>query len=321
MDASTLVIAFLLVTAAALAGYLMSQWSSIRKGSIGIGWIAISIGVTLLLTTAAVVVLTVGLLPGLRLSPTIESAEHTRKSTQSDERMFERKQASREPMSATIKAAAPTDRGASSAVGRYIAEGHSKHRTGNETASAPSSREAKSSAMSQEAGLVFSAADPWAATNCVYASNPDPADLTRWRIENGCGAPVGVVLASCSNSQPECGGPSWDYQIDGMILPGKVQRPVIDADETWYGSQIRYVACMVAAPLTIELIGQNLESRSSPSWLQRFEAARNGDECLTRVRRLSDPGRDSGKSIDALLGADAPGKVHPGSTSDNEYTL
>jgi hypothetical protein len=320
MDASTLVIAFLLVTAASLAGYLLSQWSSVRSGSIGIGWVAISIGITLLLAAAAIVVLTVGLLSELRLSPNIESAEPRRRSTQAGsgtaERVLDRQEA---PMPA-----APTGRGGSRTAGRHIAEDLSEQPGGGiETASALSSlqrpgasREAKAS---HGGGLVFTDADPWAATNCVFALNLDPADLTRWTIENECGAPVGIVFASCSKSPWECTDrqfASWEYQVDGMILPGKIQRPVTYEEQTRYGNQIRYVACMVATPLAIELIGQDRESRSSSSWSEQFDAARNDDECLARVRKWSDAGRRSGSSIDVLLGANVPGKIHPDSASE-----
>lgn len=322
MDAATLVVVFLLVTAASLASYLWSQCISIR--SINISWVAISIGTILLLTAAAIVVLTVGLLPTLRLSPNIESAEQMRKSAQfgrgAAERVLDRQEAPMETSSATIRAGAPTARGDSSAAGGSIAEGHSEQRSGALSSLQPpgAPREVKSGAAPQGVGLVFTEADPWAATNCVLAFNPDPANPARWTIENECGAPVGVVFASCSKSPPECSSQSasWEYQIEGMILPGKAQRPVTDKEVTQYGSQIRYVACMVAAPLTIKLIGQSSESRSSPSWLEQFDATRKGDECLTRVQKWSDAGRASGLSIDVLLGANAPGRVRPGSTSE-----
>jgi hypothetical protein len=168
-------------------------------------------------------------------------------------------------------------------------------------------------------GLVFAEADPWAATNCVSAFNPDPADLARWTIDNDCGAPVGVVFVSCTESPPECNdrqSTSWEYQIDGMILPGKAQRPVTYDEETQYGRQIRYVACLVATPLAIKLIGQSSETRPSPSWLEQFDAVRKNDQCLTRVQSWSDAGRRSGKSIDVLLGTNVPGKARSGSTSE-----
>jgi hypothetical protein len=108
---------------------------------------------------------------------------------------------------------------------------------------------------------------------------------------------------------------AWEYQSNGMILPGKVQRPVTFTEETRYGSYIRYVACMVASPLAIELIGQSSELRSSPSWLEQFDAARNADECLRRVQRWSDAGRSSGQPIEVLLGGNAPGRIRPESTA------
>jgi len=296
MDVSTLVVVFLLVTAASLASYLLSQWGSLRSSNTGIGWVAITIGTTLLLAAAAIVVLTASLLPKLQLSPT-QSAQHMRKSTQAGsgtaERVLERQEATTEALSAGITA--PTDQGVSPVADRSLAEGDSEHPSGMETTRSSSSPQvpvapwdAKNSAAPLGAALVFMAADPWAATSCVYAFNPDPADLTRWTIDNECGAPVGIVFAACSERPTQCSdgqSTSWQYQSDGTILPGRAQRPVSQEQETQYGSQIRYVACMLASPLTIELIGQSSESRSSSSWQEQFDAARKLDECLMRVQK------------------------------------
>src|SRR5687767_15812675 len=57
MDTSTLIVVFLLVTAASLASYALSHWSSIR-GALNLSWAATSIGTTMLLVAAAIVVLT-----------------------------------------------------------------------------------------------------------------------------------------------------------------------------------------------------------------------------------------------------------------------
>jgi hypothetical protein len=320
-----LVVVFLLLSATSLARYLFSQWSSIRNSNRGIGWVATSIGITLLLAAASIVVLAVGLLPKLGLLPGIES-EPIRTSAQPGSGAAEEVRDREETSAATSRSRARTERDVSPASGRSDAHGYSEHRGGIEMASALSSQPSRASleakrdaATSDSAGLIFTAADPWAATNCVVAFNPDPADLTRWRIENECGGPVGLVFASCSTSPSECSSRasvSWEYRTDGMILPGKAQRSVTDEEDTQYGSQIRYVACMLAAPLTIKLIGQNSETRSSPEWLVQFDEARNSDECLALVRKWTDAGRGSGRSIDALLGGNAPGKVHPGATTE-----
>jgi len=315
VDAATLVVAFLLVTMASLAGYLLSQWGFIGNSNVSIiGWLGISIGTLLLLGAAAIVLLTVGLLPELPQMPNIEWLEQRRKSAQSDGTTAERRLDLREGRT-DATAATPTDRGVAPAESRSIAGGAAKDRNRFETtASSPqpsgSSREDKSSTALPRVGLVFMEADPWAATKCVYAINLDPG-LSRWKIENECGTPVGVVLASCSKGPRECGlaSTSWEYRRDGMILPGKIQRPVTDKEETQYGTQIRYVACVLATPVTIELIGQSGESRSSPSWSGNFAAARVDDECLRRVEEWSDAGRRTGQSIDVLLGANAPGNV------------
>jgi hypothetical protein len=320
-----LITIFLLVTAASLVSYLLSQWSFIRNGDKTIGWLAIGISTLLLMAAAAMVVLTTSWLPTLHLWPNDEKAERTRKSAQFGpgiaESVLHPLEASTEAPSAKIGPAVSEDRGVSPTAGRYATAGDSGRRTGSEAVSAPNSLQSSQAHWEAESGVgrVSAAVDPWAATNCVYAFNLDPADLTRWTIENECGVPVGIVFASCSASAPECNGRqsrSWEYQSDGMVLPGKAQRPVFYQEQTQYGRVIRYVACVVATPLAVKLIGQSSETRSSQSWAAQFDAARSSDECLTRVQQWSNAGLRSGNSIDVLLGQNLPGKVRPTFTSE-----
>jgi hypothetical protein len=120
MDASTLLVVFLLVSAASLASYLLSQWSPIRDSDRSLGWAAISIGTTLLLATAAIAVLTVGLLPKLRFSPSNEPAEQLLKSAQfgdaTAEPVLERQDPPTEASNATIRPVASSDRGVTPAA-------------------------------------------------------------------------------------------------------------------------------------------------------------------------------------------------------------
>jgi hypothetical protein len=55
---------------------------------------------------------------------------------------------------------------------------------------------------------------------------------------------------------------------------GKSQRAVTHAEKTQYGPQISHVACIVATPFAVKLIGMDSETRASPVWVEQFAAAR-----------------------------------------------
>jgi hypothetical protein len=317
VDASTLLVVFLLVSAASLASYVFSQWSAVRSGDRGVGWAAVGIGTTLLLAAAAIVVLTVSWLPAFRL-PENEPAQTVRvdpfgKGTAEPATGRQR------DTEVSRAAALPKEQ---DHAGRSVVDDRLSTGDDSEIPAALSSllspREssgAKGDTAPHGTNRAFAEADPWAATSCVIAFNPDLSDLSRWTIGNECGAPVGILFAACSACR-DSQFTSWEYQAGGMILPGRSQRPVTHEQETQYGNQIRYVACLVATPTAIELIGQNSETRSSSSWVERFATARANDACLSRVQMLSDMGRRSGKSIDVLLGVNAPGRIRPGVASE-----
>lgn len=321
MDASILVVVFLLVTAASLATYLLSQWSSIRSSTLGIGWVATSVGITLLLAAAGVVVLTVGLFPELQFSRDFGSTNQMRRSAPlgsgAAERVLGAEEATTEASVDALEATPSSDRSARRAAGRSIADGASESRAAVETTAALQS---PATAPQEQNGaaphrLAPAVADPWAATNCVAAINPDPTDRTRWFVENECSAPVALVFASCSKGPSECGyrhTTSWEYRIDGMILPDKRQRTVTFAEQTQHGSHIGFAACLVADPVAIALIGADSETRASQAWSAQLDSARRNDECLILVRQYSDAGRRSGESIEALFGANVPTKVRSG---------
>lgn len=112
----------------------------------------------------------------------------------------------------------------------------------------------------------FNEDDPWAATRCVYVYNPG-SDTNRWKIENGCEVPVGIVLANRS-----------------LILPAPAQRPVTLDEQTLDADSVRYTACFVATPKARTLIGAPSEERSTAAWREQLASARMSDGCLSRIR-------------------------------------
>lgn len=112
----------------------------------------------------------------------------------------------------------------------------------------------------------FRDADPWAATKCVYISNLDLSQPARWKIDNGCDAPVGI-----------------SYSGGSTILPAPAQRPVT-LDEQAMPAGTTYLACFIANPKAMTLIGAPIEERSTPEWRDQFESARANDSCLLRLQ-------------------------------------
>ena len=318
MDASTFVVIFLVAVAAVLASYGLSQWGFFRGGNGGMGWLLTAVGTIFLLAAASMLVLTAGRLPMLvRWSnENDESAQKTREFAffghEWAERLFQQP-AARSATSAS--AVAPEDRHTQSAAGRYVSRDDFERRNESEPVSIQDSPQPLAALAASRpvagVGRAYVAGAPWGATECVHAFNFDPADLTRWRIENECGVPVGVLFAACPESSGQCRADAWHYPTDGIILPAKAQRPVFQEDDTRSGGAISYIACAVATPSAIELIGRSTEVRSSLSWKEAWDIARSKDDCLMLVRRWSDAGSSTGRSIEALFGANLPVKVRP----------
>ena len=144
---------------------------------------------------------------------------------------------------------------------------------------------AGNSATLQTSGLAGTPQDAWGATRCVVSYRPDPLDPTRWLLENDCGEPVAVLIATCDGQRSECDERAsglWDYREGGMILPGKHQRSVTYAEQTQHGASIRYIACIIEQPWAVKLIGQGPAAFSSAD----LEAAQPSDSCLARAQQL-----------------------------------
>lgn len=144
--------------------------------------------------------------------------------------------------------------------------------------------------------------DAWSATNCVAAIQPDPAEPTRWWLENECGTAIAILFSAR-------GSGSWSYLSRPMLLPAKFDRFTPHSEETQHGEEIRFVACVVTTDALVKLIvrGRGLEPESE--WLEDLDQAGSSDECFVRVAQGARSGRASGRSIEQLLGPDVPGRI------------
>lgn len=308
MDASTLLIVFLLVSAASLASYALSHWRSTRGAGGSLGWAATGLGTTMLLIAAAIVVLTFvfrGALWPLRFG----AEQEARRPAAATNKVSTRAVPTAEvPAAAASKSAPPLTPAAQPTAHRDGSEVRALLTpAGNQHTSTPGSQQSAGqhkSASSSASLPVFADDDPWAATGCVYVFNPDLGEPTRWKIENGCNVPVGIIVSFCTENSPGCTErtTSWKYPSRGLLFPAAPQRPVTHDEQTLYAQAVRYVACYVSTPSVVWLIGAPSEERSSASWREQFESARMDDGCLARVQSWSAEGQRTRLPIDILLG-------------------
>lgn len=293
MDTSTLLIVFLLVTAATLASYALSHWSSMRS-AVGFGWAATSIGTTMLLTAAAIVVLTF-VFKGPLWRPDLGSEQQMSDRSAASQEISARPLAASVLPTAAASTAASTASQSARAFGNLHEAGDSPGSAGNkhqalEAATTPSTTE-----LPPEPVRAFKSEEPWAATRCVHLHHPGSA-VTRHMIENDCDVPVAAIVSVCSADAQECAPPRQ------LIFPAKLQRPVTLDEQTVLGHSVRHVACFVASSTARSLIGAPSEQRSTSDWREQFESARASDDCLSQVQTWTDQGRRSRSPIDVLVG-------------------
>jgi hypothetical protein len=277
MDTSTLIVVFLLVTAASLASYALSHWSSIR-GALNLSWAATSLGTTMLLIAAAIVVLTfVFRGPLWRPNLGVEQPMHERAAAP-EETPARRLDASL----VSPGAAAPTQAATSSQTARSSRDRHIEDDSAATMASEP---QAASKAATTPSGTKLSSSflgaykddDPWAATRCVSVYNPG-SDPMQWKIENDCDLPVGIVVSICAKDGQHC------VPAPQLIFPAKRQRPITLEEQTVVGYSVRHMACFVATAEAVYFIGARSEERATDAWREQFEAARTSDSCLLRLQ-------------------------------------
>lgn len=286
MDTSTLLAVFLLITAASLASYALSHWSTLRGAIGGFGWAATSIGTTMLLTAAVIVVLTF-VFRGPLWRPNLGTEQQLRETASaSGEKSARQKTASGLPIESANSSPATASQTARTAGNRDVGASSAATGSNNEQSQTPTStRSAEQSkgGRSERSLPVFADTDPWAATRCVHVFNPDLGEPSRWKVENECNVPVGVVVTACAGSARTC----VDHP---MILPAKLQRPITLDEQTVHGHEVRYVACIAATASAIYLLGAPSEERSTSQWREQFDTLRQTDGCLSRLQIDGMPG-------------------------------
>jgi len=301
-----------LILTASLASYLLGLWPVLHKGG-ELSRVGIAIGTMLLLVAVALIVVSMD--PFRDLEDAADSSDSPNRDAGGA-----RSALRPERLSANEPNENPHDHSGEVAQTRASSSGSIEARPASQPGSQWASHGAAGTELATSRGEAgrrteFRSAhfgtNPWSATQCVFAIQPDPADASLWWLENECGAPVSIIIASCEEDASRCSGSrGWKYHPGGMVLPNKARRSVTYAEQTQRGRTIRYLACVVTAPKGIELIDFRADPRSSSGWLERFAAARTDDECLARVERWSAAGKTSGASIETLLGQGLPGRMH-----------
>jgi hypothetical protein len=229
---------------------------------------ATSIGTTLLLIAAAIVVLTF-VFRGPLWHPNLGIEQQVRERTGAASKEISARplEASAFPLGAASTSSALVARTERSSGERYDPAGSfaavDDKRQALKAATTPSTSE-----LDPDPLRTFKEEEPLAATRCVYVYNPG-SDAKEWKIVNGCGIAVGVALSDRS-----------------IVLPAPGQRPLTLEEQTVHADNVRYTACFVATLQARTLIGAPREERSTPAWREQFEAARMNDGCLLRLQNL-----------------------------------
>lgn len=271
MDTSTLIVVFLLVTAASLASYALSHWGLIR-GALNLSWAATSIGTTMLLVAAAIVVLTF-VFRGPLWRPNLGAEQQMHERAVASEEISARQlESSLIPSGAAQTSALAGNHSARSPRNRHEAD-VSPAATAIEPEASKAATAPSHTRLSSTPPGAFRIDDPWGATRCVHVYHPG-SDPTEWKIDNDCDLPVGVHVTGCDKGAGPCGS---------MVLPSKGQRPIPLEEQIVYGHNVRHVACFAATASVIYVISAPSEERATDSWREQFEAARMSDSCLLSI--------------------------------------
>lgn len=164
-----------------------------------------------------------------------------------------------------------------------------------------------------------SAIEDWPATDCMKPVRV--VEAGRWFLDNECQGVVGVVFASCRESQATCNqdalaSTGWMYEPAGIVMTSMTQKPVrhrLGARGPLMAStyaveessamrlRIRYVACFVTAPEALGLLDAASQTESDEILQARLAGALRSDECYSKVLKWSGAGKRDGRSPDALL--------------------
>jgi hypothetical protein len=159
------------------------------------------------------------------------------------------------------------------------------------------------------------ASSEWPATPCMKTVRD--VEATRWLIDNECQQVIGVVVASCQESEQTCDestlSAGWTYEPEGVVMTSTTQKPVrhrlggrgplIASTHTVeepgaMESRIDYLACFVTAPEVLALLDAASQAGADGTPLA---AVLRSDACYSRVLEWSQAGQRDGQSPDALL--------------------
>jgi hypothetical protein len=164
-----------------------------------------------------------------------------------------------------------------------------------------------------------SLSEDWPATDCMKPVRV--AEAGHWFLDNECQGVVGVVFASCRESQATCNqdapaSSGWMYEPAGIVMTSMTQKPVryrLGARGPLMAStyaleesgamrlKVRYLACFVTAPAALGLLDAASQTESDEILQTRLEGALRSDECYAKVLKWSGAGKRDGRSPDALL--------------------
>jgi hypothetical protein len=320
IDPSIWVVVVLLIAAASAASYFASEWRLIARSRSSWTGIAAGGGAGLLLI-AVIALLAIVWALGFKI-PTLElndrrssprpSVTAHRSSVAVDvptsAHPDEGESASRvepEELNVRVTPERSTYRGSqASSVNDYM-------RTGQDQSAANHSAAAASLSANGRNLVPGTTLEPWSATRCVVAFRIDPADATRWIIENDCATAVAILIASCDHSADRCAtDASWRYRSNGILLPAKWQRPVTQDESAHLGAQIRFVACNVETAEGARLIGGADAQMISQQWSDQLQSTLQSDDCIRRVVQWSQAGSRSSRALDTLLPTALPRNGH-----------
>ena len=294
VDSSTLSTFLLLVFVASLGSYVLYQWSQQRGAAL------LALGSSLLLAAVVVIVTFVSLQTVRTQTDMADNPEPRAIGAFPSSGRQEIHPAAPSESAPVSSAPQREHRASSDAIARIDPPQNSSTRASSGTLNhPPPSAAARTPDVSDTVRLTLT---PWAATTCVYAIQPDPADSSRWWLENECNAPVAVLTAACNQSAEQCNdlrSTAWRYAQRPMTLPSKSARSVTFEEQTLSGRNIRYIACVITDRAAMTRV--NADAGSMPD--RSVEA----DACLDRVESTLARFGTTGLSIDALPGRSAPG--------------
>jgi hypothetical protein len=283
----------LLVACASLGSYWLGQWKVLAGERPPLGWIGVGIGAILLLF-AAIIALTTIWIDSIRPVPSAELPVPTvgqplaSRISAARTATNDREASASEPWQTSARTSVPI-----TSSGRDAGAGSEAARLQRPI------RNIDASAVRPRGPVAPTSGHLWGATRCVLAVRQDP-QAARWTLDNECGVPVGIMLATCDDDQPQCAG-GWKYVQQGMLLPAKQQRSVSQREQTQSGVKIRYIACAIEDADTVRFMALDPPATLTSAHREALDAAAQNDLCVGAV---------SSGSIGQLFGPGAPISPH-----------